>query len=208
VFFLLSVSNKWIHERGQEFRRPCGLSQEDREWTPPPTHTHTHTPALMPTTSLPRLDFMIEKYFMRQCYLGDWLENDVMMFINHQKQNQGLRHVSVSLFRWVKWPSAKSRLLPRLWELCCHGDQTVPHCTKVIKSLENTPCLARMSFIEFPLCEYLWPKQRFKNIKKCKRRRIFFLQAGFWEAELNKRFPYIDSTKSHFTIIQIWSSNQ
>ncbi|XP_056298122.1 prolyl 4-hydroxylase subunit alpha-2 isoform X3 [Pseudoliparis swirei] len=25
------VSNKWIHERGQEFRRPCGLSQEDRE---------------------------------------------------------------------------------------------------------------------------------------------------------------------------------
>lgn len=25
----LSVSNKWIHERGQEFRRPCGLTEVD-----------------------------------------------------------------------------------------------------------------------------------------------------------------------------------
>ncbi|KAI4813783.1 hypothetical protein KUCAC02_003011, partial [Chaenocephalus aceratus] len=24
------VSNKWIHERGQEFRRPCGLTEVDR----------------------------------------------------------------------------------------------------------------------------------------------------------------------------------
>lgn len=23
------VSNKWIHEDGQEFRRPCGLSQDE-----------------------------------------------------------------------------------------------------------------------------------------------------------------------------------
>lgn len=27
--FVLSVSNKWIHERGQEFRRPCGLTEVD-----------------------------------------------------------------------------------------------------------------------------------------------------------------------------------
>ncbi|KAJ6657751.1 hypothetical protein lerEdw1_001938, partial [Lerista edwardsae] len=27
--FLFSVSNKWIHERGQEFRRPCSLSELD-----------------------------------------------------------------------------------------------------------------------------------------------------------------------------------
>lgn len=25
----LAVSNKWIHERGQEFRRPCGLTEVD-----------------------------------------------------------------------------------------------------------------------------------------------------------------------------------
>jgi len=25
------VSNKWIHERGQEFRRPCGLNPTDAE---------------------------------------------------------------------------------------------------------------------------------------------------------------------------------
>lgn len=28
--FLLLVSNKWIHERGQEWRRPCGLNET--EW--------------------------------------------------------------------------------------------------------------------------------------------------------------------------------
>lgn len=28
--FLFSVSNKWIHERGQEWRRPCGLNET--EW--------------------------------------------------------------------------------------------------------------------------------------------------------------------------------
>ncbi|MFH4983337.1 hypothetical protein AB6A40_010046 [Gnathostoma spinigerum] len=25
------VTNKWIHERGQEWRRPCGLNQFDQE---------------------------------------------------------------------------------------------------------------------------------------------------------------------------------
>ena len=27
--FFLSVSNKWIHEHGQEFRRKCGLSSDE-----------------------------------------------------------------------------------------------------------------------------------------------------------------------------------
>lgn len=40
---VLLVSNKWIHERGQEFRRPCGLTEVD--WSTPKGHTkkHTHT---------------------------------------------------------------------------------------------------------------------------------------------------------------------
>lgn len=29
--FLFLVSNKWIHERGQEFRRPCNLEREVSE---------------------------------------------------------------------------------------------------------------------------------------------------------------------------------
>lgn len=28
IIFLFVVSNKWIHERGQEFRRPCALHQD------------------------------------------------------------------------------------------------------------------------------------------------------------------------------------
>lgn len=42
---LFSVSNKWFHERGQEFRRPCGLTEVD--WSL--THTwnkHKHTLSL------------------------------------------------------------------------------------------------------------------------------------------------------------------
>lgn len=43
---VLLVSNKWIHERGQEFRRPCGLTEVD--WSTPKGHTkntlsHTRT---------------------------------------------------------------------------------------------------------------------------------------------------------------------
>jgi hypothetical protein len=28
VSFFIAVSNKWLHERGQEFRRPCGLTYD------------------------------------------------------------------------------------------------------------------------------------------------------------------------------------
>lgn len=39
----LSVSNKWIHERGQEFRRPCGLTEVDWSGHTNCTHKHTHS---------------------------------------------------------------------------------------------------------------------------------------------------------------------
>lgn len=29
LFLLSPVSNKWIHERGQEWRRPCGLTESE-----------------------------------------------------------------------------------------------------------------------------------------------------------------------------------
>lgn len=35
---IFSVSNKWIHERGQEFLRPCGLTEVD--WTPVKSQTY------------------------------------------------------------------------------------------------------------------------------------------------------------------------
>lgn len=41
--FFISVSNKWIHERGQEWRRPCGLSESEwLKWRPhSPLHPHS-----------------------------------------------------------------------------------------------------------------------------------------------------------------------
>lgn len=35
IFYFFLVSNKWIHERGQEFLRPCGLTEVDWTLTPP-----------------------------------------------------------------------------------------------------------------------------------------------------------------------------
>lgn len=31
LLFCFTVSNKWIHERGQEFRRQCGLKSDSVE---------------------------------------------------------------------------------------------------------------------------------------------------------------------------------
>ncbi|VDO09657.1 unnamed protein product [Haemonchus placei] len=30
-WYVVKVTNKWIHERGNEFRRPCGLRMSDGE---------------------------------------------------------------------------------------------------------------------------------------------------------------------------------
>lgn len=33
IFFLYLVCNKWLHEVGQEFRRPCGPKENIQETT-------------------------------------------------------------------------------------------------------------------------------------------------------------------------------
>lgn len=119
-FFLYPVSNKWIHERGQEWRRPCALNETEwwPEWSLPP---HVLRPCQRPrrqirqeactgskriTPSLRTLSFPHRCYALSPEVV--WVNDkplDIFIFL----------FLGISMTDYVLWMFDSTPMCPSLW---------------------------------------------------------------------------------------------